>query len=228
MTWKHIFSSSVGKKIIMALTGIFLILFLVVHVCLNACIWANDHGKTFNLAADFMGTNVVIRTLEVGLFIFFIIHIVQGLVLTAHNRSTRAIGNDMKYGNRGSRWYSRSMGLLGTLVLLFLIVHISNFWVPSRWHRVPEFEPLSSEHIADLFGLMQATFSNIAIVIIYVLGCISLAYHLAHGFQSAFRTLGVLNKRYVRMLVNIGNVFSVVVSLAFAMMPITMYLGWVK
>src|SRR6478672_2577025 len=102
MTWKQIFSSSVGKKIIMSLTGIFLILFLVIHVCLNACIWANDHGETFNEASHFMGTNVVIRTLEVFLFIFFIIHIVQGLVLAAHNRTTRAIGYDKKYGNRGS------------------------------------------------------------------------------------------------------------------------------
>lgn len=223
MTWKQTFSSSVGRKVIMSLTGIFLILFLFVHVCLNACIWANDGGKTFNIAADFMGTNVVIRTIEVGLFVFFIIHIVQGLILAAKNQSRRGVGYAENYGNRGSRWYARSMGLLGTLVLLFLIVHLANFWFPSRWHRVPEFTPLSDEHISDLFGLMQQTFSNIVIVIVYVLGCISLAYHLAHGFQSAFRTLGVHNRRYVRMLVNIGYGFSVIVCLAFAMMPITMY-----
>lgn len=212
----------------MSLTGLFLILFLIVHVCLNACIWANDGGKTFNIASHFMGTNVVVRTIEVGLFIFFIIHIVQGLILAARNRSRRSIGYEQNYGNRGSRWYARSMGLLGTLVLLFLIVHLANFWVPSRWHQVPEFKPLSSEHVSDLFGLMQATFSNIIIVIIYVLGCISLAYHLAHGFQSSFRTLGVHNKKYVRMLINIGYAFSIIVSLAFIMMPISMYFGWVK
>lgn len=223
MTWKQTFSSSVGRKVVMSLTGIFLILFLIVHVGLNASIWANDGGKTFNIASHFMGTNVVIRTIEVGLFLFLIIHIVQGLMLAARNQSRRGIGYAENYGNRGSRWYARSMGLLGTLVLLFLIVHLANFWVPSRWHRVPEFKPLSDEHVSDLFGLMQQTFSNIVIVIVYVLGCISLAYHLAHGFQSAFRTLGVHNKRYVRMLVNIGYVFSVVVCLAFAMMPITMY-----
>ena len=83
MTWTQVFTSSIGKKITMALTGIFLILFLVVHVGLNACIWANDDGEMFNRAANFMGENVVPRIIEVGLFVFIILHIVQGLVLEA-------------------------------------------------------------------------------------------------------------------------------------------------
>jgi succinate dehydrogenase / fumarate reductase cytochrome b subunit len=233
MTWKQAFTSSIGRKLTMSLTGIFLLSFLAVHVSLNACIWnatgaKSDHGKLFNEAADFMGTNVIIRTLEIGLFIFFIIHIVQGLLLAATNLSKRDVPYAKSFGSRGSTWYSRSMGLLGTLILLFLIVHLSNFWFPSRWHQVPEFKPIADEHVANLFGLMQTTFTNPVIDIIYVIGCISLAYHLAHGFQSAFRTLGVHNKRYQAMLRNIGIGYSIIVCLAFAMMPVSFYFGWVN
>jgi succinate dehydrogenase / fumarate reductase, cytochrome b subunit len=132
MKWSEFFTSSIGKKFVMALTGIFLITFLIVHVGVNSCIWANDGGEMFNKAAHFMGGTIVIRILEVGLFVGFIIHIIQGLVLELQNRKRRGIPYAVNYGNRGSRWYSRSMGLLGTLLLLFLIMHIYHFWTPSR------------------------------------------------------------------------------------------------
>lgn len=233
MSWKQAFTSSIGKKIIMGLTGIFLILFLIVHVGLNACIWNavgknSDHGEMFNRAANFMGSNVVPRILEIGLFVFIFLHIIQGLMLEFSNRSKRGIGYEKEYGSRGSKWYSRSMGLLGTLILLFLIVHWINFWIPSRFENMQEATLSDGKKVHDLFGLMQLTFQDPWIVLIYVLGCISLGYHLAHGFQSAFKTMGVYNKRYVNMLKSIGYCFAIIVPLAFAMMPVSFYLGWVK
>ena len=227
MTWKQAFTSSVGRKIIMSLTGIFLILFLIVHVSLNACIWANDNGEMFNKAAYFMGQTVVMRVLEYGLFLFFIIHILQGLYLTAYDNTKRGIPYAKNYGNRGSKWYSRSMGLLGTLILLFLILHLANFWVHTRFTGGLAEVYYDDKSYEDLYGLMKVTFSDLTIVILYVLGCISLAYHLAHGFQSAFRTLGVHHKKYLVPIVVIGNVFAIVVPFVFAMMPISMYFGWI-
>lgn len=227
MTWKQVFTSSIGQKLTMGLSGIFLILFLVVHVGLNACIWAMDGGEMFNTAAHFMGATVVPRVLEIGLFVFLLLHIIQGLVLEGANRSKRSQGYAVSYGNRGSKWYSRSMGLLGTIILMFLVVHLIHFWIPSRFTGVAETTVTGGGHVHDLFSLMKATFEELWVVILYVLGCISLAYHLAHGFQSAFRTLGVHNKRYVAMLKALGYGFSIIVPLAFAMMPISMYLGWV-
>src|ERR1044072_2501669 len=132
MKWSEVFTSSIGKKIVMALTGIFLILFLIVHVGLNACIWVPDNGETFNKAAHFMGAMIVPRILEIGLFAGFFLHIIQGYILEAQNRKKRNQGYAINYGNRGSKWYSRSMGILGTLILLFLIMHIYHFWTPSR------------------------------------------------------------------------------------------------
>ncbi len=223
MTWKQVFTSSVGKKLVMGFTGIFLILFLLVHVSLNACIWANDGGKMFNAGAHFMGANVVPRILEIGLFAGLILHIIQGLMLEFSNRSKRGVAYANNYGNKGSKWYSRSMGILGTLILLFLILHMSNFWFPNRSHQ----NFMLGEEI-DLYAKMKTTFSELWVVIVYVLGCLSLGYHLAHGFQSAFKTMGVHNKKYNQILTSIGYGFSVIITVAFVMMPLSFYLGWLS
>ncbi len=227
MKWSELFTSSVGKKLVMSLTGLFLISFLVVHVGVNACIWANDGGVMFNKAAHFMGSMIVIRIIEVGLFVGFFIHIIQGLVLELQNRSKRGIGYNVKMGNQGSKWYSRSMGLLGTILLMFLLLHWWHFWIPSRFGHINGII-IGGKEMHNLFNLMKITFSNLWIVIIYVLACFSLCWHLIHGFQSAFRTLGVSNHRYLKIINNIGIGFSVIVSVAFAMMPISMYLNWVN
>ncbi len=209
----------------MAITGLFLITFLVIHVGLNACIFANDNGEMFNLAAHFMGSHWLIRLMEVVLFAGFIIHAIQGYALEARNRSTRKKGYQVTLGNRGSKWYSRSMGLLGTLLLLFLVMHISHFWVPARITGV---EDVPGEEYHNMYALMLTTFSNPFVVIVYVVGCISLAYHLLHGFQSAFRTLGVFNNRYIKLINGFGVAFSILVPLIFALMPVSIYFGWLS
>jgi len=228
MKWSAFFTSSIGKKFVMALTGLFLISFLVIHVGINACIWANDGGSMFNRAANFMGATVVVRILEVVLFIGFIIHIIQGWVLEVQNRSKRKKGYAVTLGNRGSKWYSRAMGLLGTLLFLFLVMHISHFWISSR--ITGDLPPVEYNGIEmhNLYSRIIEVFQSLTVVILYVLGCISLGYHLMHGFKSAFRTLGVHNNRYFSLIRATGYGFSIIVSLAFAMMPISVYLGWIK
>jgi succinate dehydrogenase / fumarate reductase, cytochrome b subunit len=227
MKWSEFFTSSIGKKFIMSLTGIFLISFLVIHVGVNACIWANDGGQMFNLASHFMGTTVVIRILEVGLFAGLLLHIVQGLVLEIQNRMRRSNGYAVTLGNKGSKWYSRSMGLLGTLLLFFLVMHLSHFWVPSRFTDLPTID-INGKEVANQYAEIVRVFQSPLVVTLYVLGCISLMYHLLHGFQSAFRTLGVPNGKYILLIKMVGFGFAVIVSLAFAIMPVSVYLGWVS
>ena len=233
MTWKQVFISSIGKKLVMGFTGIFLILFLIVHVGLNACIWAMDGGEIFNKAAHFMGSMIVPRVLEIGLFLGFFLHIIQGYLLTAQNKSKRSVGYDVDYGNKGSKWYSRSMGILGSLILLFLVMHIYHFWTPSRlggWWNIHELGPVTydGKEYHDLYNEMRIIFQSPWVVVLYVGACISLAYHLAHGFQSAFRTIGVHNNRYMKMIKALGYGFAIIVPLAFAMMPVSFYFGWVN
>ena len=227
MKWSEFFTSSIGKKFIMSITGISLIAFLVVHVGINACIWANDGGEMFNKASHFMGTTIVIRILEVGLFAGLILHIVQGLVLEVQNRSRRKTGYAVKLGNRGSKWYSRSMGLLGTLLLFFLVMHLSHFWVPSRFTDLPTVD-IDGKEIANQYADIIRVFQSPLVDVLYILGCASLLYHLLHGFQSAFRTLGVPNGKYIDIIRVVGYIFAVVVSIAFAMMPVSVYLEWIS
>ena len=228
MKWSEFLTSAVGKKIVMGLTGLFLISFLVVHVGVNACIWANDNGEMFNKAAHFMGATVVIRIMEVGLFVGIFLHIIQGYILTAKNLAKRKVGYAVPMGNKGSKWYSRSMGLLGTILLLFFILHWWQFWIPSRFTGIPgPAMEINGREVHNMFALMKVTFSELWVVIVYVVACFSLFWHLLHGFQSSFRTMGLSNTRHIAIVEALGVGFSVLVSLAFAMMPVSMYLGWV-
>ena len=217
--------SSIGKKVVMGLTGLFLISFLVVHCFINSLIFFNDGGLTFNTGADFMAHNWLIRAGELVLFAGLILHIIQALLLTIENRKARPVGYAMVAGSANSSWYSRSMGLLGTLLLMFLIIHLMHFWVKSRFTGLPGEDASGHE---NLYAVMQETFKMLWVVILYTISMISLAYHLLHGFQSAFQTLGLNHKKYTPLIKNVGIGFSIIVPFVFALMPILMYLGVIK
>lgn len=224
MSKSGLLKSSIGKKFLMGVTGLFLISFLLVHCFINALIFVNDGGETFNKGAEFMGTNWIIRAMEIVLFLGIILHIVQALVLTLENRKARPVAYAVTNGNANSTWYSRWMGLLGTLILMFLIIHLKHFWVVTRF----------TDHIAHsaadalpgqetMFGEMKEVFEHTWVVVLYCLSMISLAYHLLHGFQSAFQTLGLNHKKYTPMIKTAGVIFSILIPVIFAAMPIAMH-----
>lgn len=221
MNWKQSFSTSIGKKLQMSLTGIFLILFLVVHCYINAQIFYMDHGTRFNEAAHFMGTNALIRTVELGLFGFLFLHIIQGLLLWSKNNSRRSVKYAVSAGNKTSPWYSRSMALLGTLILLFLVMHLSKFWAPNRFSQT-----FGSGEL-PLYDLMREEFQTAWVVAVYVLGCVALGWHLVHGFYSALQTLGLGTHKYKGIIKAIGVGFSIIVPLIFALMPVAFFMHWV-
>lgn len=224
-TSKNFLQSSIGKKLVMGLTGLFLISFLVVHCLLNSFIFFNDGGLIFNEGARFMAKNPVIRIMEYVLFIGLIWHMVQSLILTIDNNKARPVKYEFNNGKANSKWYSRSMGILGSLLLMFLVLHLTNFWVKSRFTGLPGEDANGNE---NLYAVMQIAFQNPLIVIVYVLGCISLAYHLLHGFPSAFQTLGWNHPKYNPLILKVGTAFAIIVPLIFALMPIAMYTGWIK
>ena len=237
MTSKQFFASSIGKKITMGLTGFFLISFLIVHCAINSMIFFNDGGQTFNHWGHFMGSNLIIRTAEIGLFVFLLIHIVQGLLLWKQNKNARPVKYIVTKLNANSKWYSRSMGLLGTLILIFLILHLYHFWTPSRFGGIANVRALEETTLADynnqqvlnLFKEMLLVFqNNLLVVVVYVLGVISLCWHLLHGFQSAFQTFGLNHKKYTPLIKSLGVAYSIIICLLFAMMPIAIYLHWVS
>ncbi|MEP7143323.1 MAG: succinate dehydrogenase cytochrome b subunit [Ferruginibacter sp.] len=236
MTWKNFFSSSIGKKITMGLTGFFLISFLIVHCGLNSMIFFNDYGETFNHWGHFMGSNLIVRTMEIGLFVFLILHAVQGLILWKQNTSARPIKYIVNDRQSNSKWYSRSMGLLGTLILIFLVMHLYHFWTPSRFGGLWNVRPLeettlgtyNNEEVHNLYKEMQLVFqNNLLIVIVYLLGVTSLCWHLLHGFQSAFQTFGLNHKKYTPVIKAVGVGYSIIICLLFALMPVAIYLNWI-
>jgi succinate dehydrogenase / fumarate reductase, cytochrome b subunit len=223
MKWFTIFlTSSIGKKILMAVTGLFLISFLIVHCAINAMIFYNDEGVTFTHWAHFMGTNPIIRTLEIILILGFLVHIINGFILWKQNKNARPVKyHDVKQAENIT-WYSRSMTLLGTLILLFLVVHTSSFWIPNRTHQFLEGEEL------PLYAMMITKFQNPVLVIIYLFGCASLFWHLLHGFKSAFQSLGLSHQKYNRAIIVVGFSFSTIISVIFALMPISIYFHLIK
>lgn len=217
MTWKQFLTSSIGKKFVMGLTGLFLITFLIVHVGVNSCIFVNDGGETFNTAAHFMSHNWIVRVMEIGLFAGLILHIIQGLLLWQQNSAARPVKYAVSDANKNSKWYSRSMGILGTLLLLFLVMHLSHFWVHTKQDiYFGEDNENSYEKIKEVFSVWYW-------VALYVAGVISLFWHLYHGFGSAFQTFGINHKRYTPIIKDIGIVYSIIVCVLFALMPILMF-----
>lgn len=222
MTWKQLFTSSIGKKILMALTGFFLITYLIVHAGINALIFCNDSGETFNAAASFMLHNYFIRFLEVGLFAVFILHIIQGLMLWKQNRGARQTGYSKKKFPREIKWYSRYMGWLGTFLLLFLVMHLYHFWASTKhelYFHGPEI---------NLYQEMKEVFTNPVWFTLYMIGLASLLFHLLQGFQSAFQTFGINNRRWIYIIKGIGVFYSVAICILFASMPLAFIAGWLQ
>lgn len=236
MSTSGVFRNSIGRKLLMGLTGIFLITFLVVHCFINALIFFNDGGVTFNMGAHFMATNWIIRFMEIFLFLGILAHIFLALMLTIQNRRARPVKYAVGPGNKNAKWYSRWMGLLGTLILMFLIIHTRHFWVETRFIGLEHFQeqgvyPVSAEgwgEMENLYGVMQVVFSELWVVILYCAAMVSLAYHLLHGFQSSFQTLGLNHKKYTPIIKAVGVGFSIIVPAIFASMPIAMHMGWIK
>lgn len=207
----------------MGLTGLFLITFLIVHAGVNSCIFLNDGGETFNAAAHFMSHNWIIRFMEIGLFAGLFIHIIQGLILWQQNKKARPVGYAVNAVNTNSKWYSRSMGLLGTLLLFFLIIHISKFFVSTK---IALYGGGDEDH--NLYYQMKEEFAKWWVVVIYLFGVASLFWHLLHGFSSAFQTLGLNHKRWVPVIKAAGTAYTVIICILFALMPLAFFLNWIE
>ncbi|NUN69585.1 MAG: succinate dehydrogenase cytochrome b subunit [Bacteroidetes bacterium] len=205
-------NSSVGKKLLMSLTGLFLSVFLVEHLAGNLLLLRSDGGQAFNDYAKFMGSNPIVRILEVGLLGFILLHIVNGIRLWLGNRAARSKGYGTYRLDENTTLQSRMMKLSAALVLLFLVVHLRKFWVPARF---------LGEH--DIASIVYYTFQQPFYVVFYLVALFIVGYHLRHGFQSAFQTLGFRTKKYQMLIEFIAVLFWFVVPLGFAVIPIYIY-----
>ncbi len=204
---------SIMKKVIMAITGLFLISFLVVHLSGNLLLFKADGGKAFNEYAHFMSTNPLIRTMEIILFAGFIFHIIDGILLTIQNRKARPVKYAVQKSSPNSNWPARNMGITGSIILIFLVIHLKSFFVEHRF--------LGNETPMD--QLVKEAFNDPFYAGFYVIAMVLLGLHLSHGFKSAFQSLGLRHSSYFNIIKYIGIIFSIVVPAAFASMPIYFY-----
>jgi succinate dehydrogenase / fumarate reductase cytochrome b subunit len=277
------FKSSIGKKVFMALTGLFLCTFLIGHLLgnLQLILKTGEEGRrAFNEYAYFMGHNPFIKILSYVTYAAVLIHVIDGILLTIQNRKARPVRYAYSKPGANSSSASRSMAILGTLILVFLATHMANFWwkmkvkedVPLHTYtlemknqmmgaantelyytHVPGVQPIPkdpnniiekgtdlyikgtnvkvAEGYRDLHTLVMDFFSKsknegaLFAVLFYVISMIVLAYHLLHGFQSAFQSLGFNHPKYTPLIKKVGAAFAILVPLLFAIIPVIIFMN---
>jgi succinate dehydrogenase / fumarate reductase, cytochrome b subunit len=214
---KQYLLSSIGKKAVMACTGLFLCVFLIEHIYGNVLLYAGDDGAAFNEYSHSACHNLIIRIVEVFLFAAIILHVYQAIVITRDNAKARPVKYAVPTSHAGSSWFSRNMGITGSIILFFIVIHLANFFVPYRITSMADGQNLAM--------LVKAEFQNPYYVVIYVIGVTFLFFHLSHGFRSAFHTLGLNNKKYTPVWKAVGTGFAWLMWLGFISFPILFYFG---
>ena len=220
---KRLLGSTISRKNSMALTGLFLCIFLVIHLLGNLTLFlpATEAQEAFNWYAATLSGNIVIKLSAYLLYAILLFHAVQAIYITIENKKAN---DTVKYAydqrGKSSKWYSRSMGLLGTVILIFLIVHMLDFWYKFKF-GTPALDPWGRK---DLYTMVVTAFSNVWLVAFYVISMIALGYHLLHGFFSACKTLGLYSRKYSVLVKWFGIVYSIIITAGFIIIPIFIYL----
>ena len=253
---KGLLKSHIVKKYWMAFTGLFLMLFLTGHLAGNLQLFLTGYeGQLqFNEYAVFMTTNPAVKLLSYVTYISILFHAIDGIVISMANRKARPDGYAYSKPGKNSPWSSRNMGILGTIILVYIVVHMQNFWYEYKFGKT-EFmmsedglSPLlqdgtiaegatvtstgnvmlAGENIGvamkDLYTIVMEGFANPILVVFYVLAMIAMGFHLIHGFQSAFQSIGLRNKKYSLAIIKIGYAFAVIVPLLFAIIPVYLFI----
>jgi succinate dehydrogenase / fumarate reductase cytochrome b subunit len=225
MSWLTKFlSSSIGQKVIMALTGLFLMLFLVIHLLGNLQLLKDDGGEAFNTYAYFMTHNPLIKTISYSLYAFILWHAVQGIRLWLGNRAARGNARYAVAHTRSEERASRNMAWLGIIIFVFLMLHLWQFWLKMKLGVLPTVSVAAyDEPVQDLYFVVAAAYENIFYVAFYVICMVVVGLHLWHGFWSSFQTLGLSHRRYTPLIKGIGYAYSIGVPAGFALIPLWMY-----
>ena len=219
-------SSSIARKVAMALSALFLIFFLIIHLAVNITSLFSE--STFNQLSHFMGTNPLVQFALQPVLIFGVVfHFVMGFVLEMKNKKATSVKYAKDNGAANSSWMSRNMIYSGLVILAFIVLHFIDFWIPE----------LNVKYVqGDMTGLLEGTqdfryfeelqhkFVNPARVAAYVISFVLLGLHLAHGFQSAFQSMG-FNNKYTKTVKSLGNIYSIAIPLGFIIVAVFHFLN---
>ena len=216
-------SASIGRKVFMSLTGLFLLSFLFLHLTLNLLLIFDDTGILFNQAAHFMATNPLIRIMEPILASGFIIHIIWSGWITLENMKARPTG--YASGDQLLKWWepAKNMFILGGMILIFLVLHIFNFWVKMKitGHELLDPITVSGVEMQNAYALVSNLFKNYELYdVIYILSGVFVGLHITHGFWSAFQTIGLNNSNWMKRLKCFANFIGFVFAIGFSAIPL--------
>ena len=215
-----LFSSSLGKKYLMALTGLFLCSFLVIHFLGNITLFTDP--VQFNEYTRFMSSNPIIRVMEIVLVAGFLTHIIDAIMLTRANKKAQPVKYAMD--KKQSSWYSRNMGLTGSVILAFLVLHLQSFWYGYKFGSPAYATDSAGLPIKDMYTMVIEAFGEFWYSGLYVIAVTLLGIHLNHGFQSAFQSVGLRHKKYTPTIKMLGTAFSILISLGFISFPIYFFI----
>lgn len=213
---------AIGRKFIVSISGIFLMMFICVHLGANLLLIFDDSGELFNQGANFMATNPFIKIMEPVLALGFLVHIVWSFYVSYKNYKARPVRYAQSNASYSSSWASRNMLVLGALVLVFLIIHLWNFYYIIKFN----YESMLSTEIDgvvmhDTYTLVAGLFkSSMGYCIVYIIGALLLGMHLSHGFWSSFHTIGFSNKIWLSRLQFLGQIFAILIAAGFTIIPL--------
>ena len=216
-------NSSIGRKVVMSVTGIALVLFLTFHMAMNLV--ALFSGEAYNMICEFLGANWYALVATVGLAALFVIHIIYAFWLTIQNRAAR--GNEryaVTVKPKNVEWASQNMLVLGIIVILGLALHFVNFWYKMQFAEIIHEPMLGGLHATDGYGYIMQTFSNPVFFVLYLIWLAALWFHLTHGFWSSMQSLGWNNKTWINRWKCISNIYSTIIVLGFALVAVVFFL----
>ncbi len=227
MNWlTNFLTSSIGRKVIMSLTGLFLMLFLVIHLVGNLQLLFDDGGEAFNLYAKKMTSDPLIKSVSYLLYASILLHAIQGWLLWRQNKKARGgqkYAVNVTRGGTKNASIAKNMGWIGTIIFIFILIHLYQFWFKMKIGAV-NMATYDGVEVKDLYEIVALAYSNIGFVIFYVVSMAVVGAHLWHGFQSAFQTLGLYLNKYGIIINYVGMIYSILVPIGFAIIPLVMYL----
>lgn len=213
-------TSSIIKKVLMALSGIFLMVFLLQHLTIN--FFSVISPKLFNEASHFMGTNFLVQFILQPVLIFGVFfHLIMGMYLEYQNRSSRPVNYNYNSPSENSSWMSRNMIITGIMIMLFLALHFYDFWIPEIKYKYIDVNPVDS---GRYFEELEHKFHDLWRVVIYCVSFVFLSLHLLHGFQSSFQSAGFKNNKHSAKIKLASNIYAVFVPAGYVFIAIYHFL----
>lgn len=215
-------TNSITRKNLMAITGLFLCFFLIIHLLgnLQLLLPKDEAQLQYNLYSNFLSNNIFVKLISYVLFATIILHTLDSIYLSIKAKKAKGSPYVKDNRKRASTWYSRQMMLLGIIVFVFLVIHYKDFWYIYKFGNLP----LDAAGHKDIYSLVVIAFQDLWYVILYAVSILALGFHLLHGFFSAFRTLGIYHPTYNRLVKWIGAIFAITMTIGYLVIPFYVYL----